>query len=115
MLDVGPEWRVGNIGRIATILDSELNDLDRAVAYYQDILATAPEHENARTSLMEALRRLERWADLVQGLYDAAPYQSEGERLESRFEIATIYREHLDNLDAALDALESVLVEDNES
>ncbi len=71
------ETRSQRIREAISLYESRLNDVDRAVQAYRDLIALAPDNEDAVRSLMRLLERSKRWDNLVAMLEQSLVSQPE--------------------------------------
>jgi tetratricopeptide (TPR) repeat protein len=104
-------WR-----EIARIARDQLNRPEAAVVAYLDALSGEPGHAQTRDELLDLLRRLERWTDLVSALRAGAAETKDPVRA-SKFllEAADILEERVGDPGGAISAFEALLAIDADS
>lgn len=71
------ETRIQRVREAISLFESRLNDIDRAVASYRELIALQPENDDAVRSLTRLLERTKRWDELVVMLEHSLVTQSE--------------------------------------
>lgn len=71
------ETRSQRIREAISLFESRLNDIDRAVASYRELIALQPENDDALRSLTRLLERTKRWDELVAMLEHSVVTQTE--------------------------------------
>ncbi|MCX4245708.1 hypothetical protein [Paraliomyxa miuraensis] len=98
--------------KLATLAQEMLEDPAEAGRAYQRILEIQPEYDLARNRLEQIYEETERWADLVDLLRDRVDRTEEVlARLAIGTRIADVQDHYLDDPDAAVDTLETMLGE----
>ncbi|MBK9265561.1 MAG: tetratricopeptide repeat protein [Polyangiaceae bacterium] len=95
--------------RLAGIFETQLEDVDNAVARYRRVLEVDAENIQAISSLDRLFMMTERWTDLVPVLAREAEIASGEESLEFKYRLGQIYELQLDDLGAAIAAYREVL------
>jgi len=109
-LDDNPDWLVELGLRTAGIYETQLEDLDSAVARYRRVLVAAPDNEKALSSLDRLFRQAERWGDLAQVLVREAETAEDPEAaLEFKFRLGQVHQLRLNDLDSAVQAYREVI------
>jgi tetratricopeptide (TPR) repeat protein len=107
---------VAVLGKLARNAAERLNDAERALVYYQQILTADPRNPEASRESERLLSMLERWHELIELLERRADAEAgAGDKqaeLGYRVKIAGIWGEKLGAEDSALDALCVVLERD---
>ena len=100
--------------KLATIVDERLEQPERAVEFYRRAQELEPDNPATLTALEKLYTRSERWDDLQQVYRRRAELtESEVERQELQFRMATLFEEMLANLDEAVNTYREVLVSDD--
>jgi tetratricopeptide (TPR) repeat protein len=95
---------------LARIARHSLKDVEPAVRAYRRILDLQPEHDEARRGLEAALREGRRFAEFVDLLIERASKRSDAEdRAEMLMEVVAVQVEELNDSEAGLDTLETIL------
>ncbi|MCA9669876.1 MAG: tetratricopeptide repeat protein [Myxococcales bacterium] len=109
----GPGAAVPVLFRLADLAERNLESIDDAASYLNEVLELAPENGEAQGKLESLLERGEKWYDLIdlrrrtaERLLDAGDGAA---ATAQRLRIARIWTEKLENPDAAAEVLESVL------
>ncbi len=109
-LDDNPDWLTELGLRTAAIYETQLEDVDNAVARYRKVLAVAADNQKALSSLDRLFHQTERWGDLAQVLVREAEISVSGdEMLEFKYRLGQVNQLRLNDLDAAVDAYREVL------
>lgn len=87
------------------------NQPEKAIAYYQQLLALVPDDHRVSQSLERLLERHERWADLIALWESRLDGQSKKEREKSRARIAACWLDNLGDPQNALAAAKPLLNE----
>ncbi len=96
--------------RLAQIFETQLEDVESAVARYRRVLATDPENQTAVSSLDRLFTVAERWSDLVEILKREAEIgQSPEEILEFKYRLGQVHQTRLNDLPSAIAAYREVL------
>jgi tetratricopeptide (TPR) repeat protein len=96
--------------RLAQIFETQLEDVDSAVARYRAVLEVDAENVAALASLDRLFSTTERWGDLVQVLArEAEIAASQDDVLEAKFRLGQVYQDRLGDLDQAIGAYREVL------
>ena len=96
--------------RLAAIFETQLEDVDNAVARYRRVLEVDAENHTAVGALDRLFSMTERWSDLVQILAREAEIgQSPDEILEFKYRLGQVHQLRLNDLDAAIAAYREVL------
>ena len=96
--------------RLAQIFETQLEDVDNAVARYRRVLEVDSENHAAVSSLDRLFSMTERWSDLVQILAREAEIgQSPDEILEFKYRLGQVHQLRLNDLPAAIAAYREVL------
>lgn len=109
-LDDNPDWLVDLGLRTAGIYETQLEDVNNAVARYRKVLAAQPDNKKALGSLDRLFQMTERWGDLAQVLVrEAETADSPDEVLEFKYRLGQVYQLRLGDLDSAIGAYREVL------
>ena len=109
-LEDNPDWFVELGLRTAMIFETQLEDLDNAVARFRKVLGVEPENEQALSSLDRLFEQSERWGDLAQVLVREAEVTPDPEQvLNFRYRLGQIYQHRLTDLDQAVEAYREVI------
>ena len=96
--------------RLAQIFETQLEDVDSAVARYRLVLEVDEENQTAVSSLDRLFTMTERWAELVEVLArEAEVGQSPDEILEFKYRLGQVQQIQLGDLPAAIQAYREVL------
>ena len=96
--------------RLAQIFESQLEDVDNAVARYRRVLEVEPENKTAISALDRLFTMTERWSDLVEILAREAEIgDSPDEILEFRYRLGVVHQTRLNDLNAAIGAYREVI------
>ncbi|AKT41625.1 tetratricopeptide repeat protein [Chondromyces crocatus] len=97
--------------RLAQIFETQLEDVDNAVARYRRVLEVEPENRTAITALDRLFTATERWTDLVDILVrEAETGDTPEEILEFKYRLGVVYQTRLNDLGAAIAAYRDVLL-----
>ena len=98
--------------KLATLAQEMLDDPSEAGRAYQRILEIQPEYDLARNRLEQIYEETQRWSDLVELLRDRVDRTEEAlARNAVAARIADVQDQHVDDPDAAVDTLETMLAE----
>jgi len=98
--------------KLATLASELLEDADEAARAYRRMLDIRPDNELARQRLEQIYESTERWPDLVELLRDRLDHTDGSEQRNSvHAQVSDIFEEHLDEPEAAVDTLETMLGE----
>lgn len=96
--------------RLAHIFETQLEDIDNAVARYRRVIEVDPENHTAVSALDRLFTMTERWSDLVQILAREAEIgQSPDEILEFKYRLGQVHQLRLNDLPAAIATYREVL------
>ncbi len=96
--------------RLANIFETQLEDVDNAIARYRRVLAVDSENQTAVRALDRLFSMTERWADLAQILArEAEIAQSPDEQLELKYRLGQVQQLHIQDIDAAIAAYREVI------
>jgi len=95
--------------RLAGIFETQLEDVDNAVARYRRVLEVDAENVQAISSLDRLFMMTERWTDLVPVLSREAEIASGEESLEFKYRLGQVYEHQLNDVGAAITAYREVL------
>jgi tetratricopeptide (TPR) repeat protein len=96
--------------RLAQIFETQLEDVENAVARYRRVLAVDAENQAAVSSLDRLFTMTERWAELVAILTREAEIgQSPEEILEFKYRLGLVHQTRLSDLSSAIAAYKEVL------
>ncbi len=118
-----PKEQVTLLQKAGIVLQDRINDKERAVIVWKQLLEVDPSHRRAGDSLKKALVELqrweelteffgrqERWSELVRILEGQVGIQKdESVRIELLFRAAHIWEEHVQQKDRAVRALERIM------
>jgi tetratricopeptide (TPR) repeat protein len=103
---LAPNVRVMRLKEAAALAEGRLNDAEGAVTAWKRVIAIDPNHGDARRSLERLLRKLEKWADLVELLEQRVQMaEDEAEKLQLLTRIAGLQETQLKDQSATLDTL----------
>ncbi|MEE2787852.1 MAG: tetratricopeptide repeat protein [Myxococcota bacterium] len=98
--------------RVAQIAESHLNDVERAIDEYREVLELDSRNEHAFDALEQLLSRLHKYEALVELLEQRVGLADDGgERRGFALRIATLYEEALDDTDEAIQTWRRILSE----
>ena len=101
---------VATLYRIATVVETRLDDPVRALAAYQAVLARAPSHEHALHAILRLQRAQSRWEDLIETERQLlAATERPEEAAAILYRIGQIAEEHLARPDEAIAAYKEAL------
>jgi golgin subfamily B member 1 len=96
--------------RLAQIFETQLEDVESAVARYRRVLAVDAENQAAVSALDRLFTMTERWAELVEILKREGEIgQSPDEILEFKYRLGQVYQARLNDLASAIAAYKEVL------
>lgn len=95
--------------RLAGIFETQLEDVDNAVARYRRVLEVDAENVQAISSLDRLFMMTERWTDLVPVLSREAEIAGGEESLEFKYRLGQVYEHQLNDVGAAIAAYREVL------
>lgn len=96
--------------RLAQIFETQLEDVDNAIARYRLVLEVDPENYEAISSLDRLLVMMERWSELVPVLAREAEIgQTPDDILNFRYRLGQVHQHHLSDLGSAIAAYREVL------
>jgi tetratricopeptide (TPR) repeat protein len=99
--------------RAARILDTQLDDIDRAIAAYNATLAVDNHNAEAIAALEQVFGRLERWAELIGVLRTKVEITVDaGDKEQIYRQMAMIHEEMLEQPEAAVGCLKEILALD---
>lgn len=105
-----PDERVELGLRVAQIYQTQLDDLDNAVARYQQVTKVDPENHAALRALDRLFVETERWQDLVEILERQAEVGETPEAiLDFKHRLGQVRQHQLQDIDAAIEAYSEVL------
>ena len=109
-LDAGE--KIGILGKVCNLYEEVLDDADRAIETYQQILDIDPEHQPAVRGLDRLLTNKERWAELAELLMRQAELEPDpDEQIQVRHRLAALLHEHLDRTGDAIDTFRMILAD----
>ncbi len=109
-LEDNPHWLVELGLRTANIFETQLEDIDGAIARYQQVLHAAPDNDKALRALDRLYQQTERWSELAHVLVKEAEISQAGDEiLELKYRLGQLYRSNLHDLDSAVAAYREVL------
>ncbi|MBN1945687.1 MAG: tetratricopeptide repeat protein [Bradymonadales bacterium] len=101
---------LGFLHRMAAIHEKQLEDLQQAVAVYQQCLDLRETDEEARTGLERLFRRSGRWMDLVELLYRQIELTEDaGQIADVKYQLGHIYESELGEVEPSVDLWTQVL------
>ncbi len=104
--------RIALFLEVASILEDILDDPTGAIEAYRSILSIDPCHQDAYAALERLFERNEAWTELTDLLRDALLIIEDiNQRHDIRFKLGTILDQQQHDLDAAIDAFRSILVD----
>jgi len=96
--------------RLAQIFETQLEDVDNAIARYRRVLGVDAENQAAVRALDRLFTMTERWADLAQILTrEAEIAQAPDEQLEFKFRLGQVHQLRLNDVNAAITAYREVI------
>lgn len=96
--------------RVAQVYETQLDNVNEAVARYRRVLQSDPENQSAVRSLDRLFTHTERWADLADILAREADIgQTPDEILEFKFRLGQVYQTRLGDVDRAIQAYREVI------
>lgn len=96
--------------RLAQIFETQIEDVDSAVARYRRVLSVDPENQAAVSALDRLFTMTERWSDLAQILQREAEIgQTPEEVLEFKFRLGQVHEKHLSDVAGAIQAYREVI------
>ena len=112
-LTIDPEEQIRLHRQLGEVYETQLMEVDEAVAAYERVL----EIDEADVEAMESLQRLfeayERWEELIEVLQQRVQTSYDpDEQVRLRYRVAVVYEEHLQDTDAAINAYNEVLQTD---
>ncbi|MCB9745562.1 MAG: tetratricopeptide repeat protein, partial [Alphaproteobacteria bacterium] len=104
--------QLSHLFKACQLLEDVVNDKERAILTYRQVLEAAPENEQAFRALERFFTVDARHADMADLLRDRIEVsEDDAQRAELRFQLAQVLEERLDDVDAAIEALR-IIVED---
>jgi len=98
--------------RLAQIFETQLEDVDSAIARYRRVLAVDMENQSAVRALDRLFSMTERWTDLGQILArEAEIAQAPDEQLEFKFRLGQVQQLRLNDVNAAIAAYSEVITQ----
>lgn len=105
-----PDEKVELGMRVAQIYEVQLEDVDNAIARYQDVLRVDPENHGALRALDRLFTHTQRWHQLVTVLERQAEVgETPDDILEFRFRLGQVRQHQLNQIDEAIVAYAEVL------
>lgn len=105
-----PEQRRDRLTEAAAIFADRLSDNGRAVELYKAVLADDPAHEKAVDALERIYVRTESWDELIRlYIHRDEALTDPVKKAETRFDIAEVFEDRLNNDAAAIDAHKKAL------
>lgn len=102
--------KVPRLFKVAELLQNQIGNVDKALAYYQAVLAIDPRYIPAQKALGALLLAAGRWSDLIQIYeHELALTQDRDQRIFLLDKIGTLWDEKLNDVDRAIDAFERML------
>jgi golgin subfamily B member 1 len=109
MSGLSVDARKQRLKEVAALSESKLSDLEGAVSAWRGVAALDPADRDARAALKRLLTATERWDDLVDVLEREALSLTEPEpKAEVYRQIASVHREHRNDLESAIAALRNL-------
>lgn len=103
-----PHFRSALIARRATIAETRLKDVDKAIELYETALRIDPTSQIVRRALERLHRKQHRWRDLIRILeLEAAQSEDPARQALALYRAGRLHAEHLGNRKEAIAALES--------
>lgn len=98
--------------RLANIFETQLEDVDNAIARYRRVLAIDAENQTAVRALDRLFSMTERWTDLAQILArEAEITAAPDEQLELKYRLGQVQQLQLNDIDAAIAAYREVITQ----
>ena len=104
--------------RLGEIYEQEINDDDKAIETYRNVLNTDPSNTQAMRSLDRLYQRREQWSDLAEVITSQLQYTSPSDSdeakqsyVELKYRFGSVSEEHLSNNDEAIEAYREILFE----
>jgi tetratricopeptide (TPR) repeat protein len=105
-----PEEKNVFLFKICNVLDEKLEELDKAVEVYKEILEGSMNNEKAIESLTKLYTKLGKWEDLVEHLTMQVENSSDPSvSIPLNIKLAELHNEKLEDPSSAVDSLESIL------
>ena len=105
-----PDHAAGVIQRIGELYEQRVNDVDRAITSYREVLALAPSHFPALRALARIYRAQGQWESLIEILRaEAANRTDPTERANALFQAAAIWEDQLNTPERAIEGYQEVL------
>ncbi|MBN2361356.1 MAG: tetratricopeptide repeat protein, partial [Deltaproteobacteria bacterium] len=102
--------KVPRLFKVAELLQNQLGNVDKALAYYQAVLAIDARYIPAQKALGSLLLAAGRWNDLIQIYeHELALTQDRDQSIFLLDKIGTLWDEKLNDVDRAIDAFERML------
>ncbi|MBK8251487.1 MAG: tetratricopeptide repeat protein [Polyangiaceae bacterium] len=98
--------------RLANIFETQLEDVDNAIARFRRVLAVDTENQTAVRSLDRLFTMTERWTDLAQILgRESEIAQAPDEQLELKYRLGQVQQLRLNDIDASIAAYREVITQ----
>lgn len=98
------------LNTVAEIYQDDLGNIQESYATAQSIIELDPGNDSALARMESIDRGGEHHARLVETLLKKIPHQENDDAEETRFEIATLYRDKLSNIDEAIEQLKILVM-----
>ncbi|MBK8172573.1 MAG: hypothetical protein IPK60_19855 [Sandaracinaceae bacterium] len=108
---VDAEAKLDLLMQVCFLFEEILDDTEKAIRAYQDVLELAPEHDSARRALERLYQRTSRFRDLAALLTGELDRATGAERIDRLMQIGEIYEKQLREPSPAVDHFETVLQE----
>ncbi|MFO0675675.1 MAG: tetratricopeptide repeat protein [Polyangiaceae bacterium] len=96
--------------RASTVFETQLEDVDGAIARYQKVLEVEPENQTAIRALDRLFTMTERWAELAQVLArETEVGQTPDEILEFKYRLGQVQQHRLSDVEAAVAAYRDII------
>lgn len=104
------EQAAGLIFKVGELYEEKLNDLDQAIAAWQEVLTLSPSHFPALRSLSRVYRQQKAWESLVDVLRAEAAGRTDAlEKAHALFEVGALWEDELGNVPMAIESYREVL------
>lgn len=105
-----PEHAAGLTAKIGELYEQKLEDLNEAIASYQEVLTLAPSYFPALRALARIYRGQEAWESLIEVLRSEAAIRTDPlERANALFQASAIWEDRMDRADLAIEGYQEVL------
>ncbi|MEM7676779.1 MAG: hypothetical protein AAF449_12320, partial [Myxococcota bacterium] len=105
-----PRERVPVLARLGRIYEDELDEVDLAIAAYEEAISLMPAYLPARQSLGRLYQKAERWSALADLFRREAEMEPDpDEKVAQLFKLAELCSQRLDDTEGAVEALQGIL------